>query len=959
VVTDTDAAGNTKSASIDFVLDTKLTAPTVALASDTTDGATGHDIDHLTSNAALVFNTQDPDAIRVITVDGGAPASSYSAAGLGDGAHKVVVTDTDAAGNTKSATIDFVLDTKLTAPTVALADDTTDGATGHNTDHLTSNAALTFGPKDPDAIRVITVDGGAPVSSSSAAGLDDGAHKVVVTDTDAAGNTRSATIDFVLDTKLTAPTVALASDTTDGVTGHDTDHLTSNAALNFGPKDPDAIRVITVDGGAPVSSYSAAGLDDGVHKVVVTDTDAAGNTKSATIDFVLDTKLTVPTLALAEDTSDGGAGHDSDRVTSKAGLTFGAKDADAIRVIKVDGAAVASYDASKLGDGAHVVTVTDTDTAGNSKAATLNFTLDTKAPAAQVIALASDSTDGAAGHASDKISSSAALTFSSLESGASRSFTLDGGQASATYTAPVADGNHQIIVTDVDIAGNSITRSFDFTFDTKADPEGDLKVTVPDQLISFAERTAVAYSVQGLNSDANGIVTFSDGLHSVNGVNGLANLSTLTDGPITVSVLATDFAGNQAQGATASLALDTAGPVFTSSASAAVAENVGANQVVYKAMANDARAFSYSLLANNGDDAAQFSIANDGSVQLLSSPDFEVKNKYSFTVVATDLAGNTSMKAVALNISDVNEAPTAAAISLSTVENAAIVIPVIPDYAFDTDAGDSVQLLSVGQVTLSWAADTIGTTLVNPVTKQVLTLGQVYAKAALSSDGKSITITPSDEFDWASTGQKVNATLSYSVRDNAGMVSNSSITLTIWGSTADKGKNLIGSNGADVMTGTDGENVLQGGNGNDVLNGGGATDALYGGNGDDKVYGNGGIDYLYGDSGNDLLDGGAARDVLFGGKGNDILIGGAGADCFVFEAQPGNDKISDFCMDDGDKLYFVDVLSKAVSTQEFVAKYVTHVGNDLLISLQGGSITLVGVSDTAALANAIAFTMPT
>src|SRR5262249_43803083 len=152
-----------------------------------------------------------------------------------------------------------------------------------------------------------------------------------------------------LDTTLTTPTVALVQDTSDGAAGHDSDHLTSNAALTFGARDADANRVIKVDGVA-VAAYDASTLSDGAHTVSVTDTDAAGNTKSATIDFTVDTTLTTPTIALVEDTTDGVTGHDADHLTSKASLTLGAADADANRVIKVDGVAVAAYDASALAD---------------------------------------------------------------------------------------------------------------------------------------------------------------------------------------------------------------------------------------------------------------------------------------------------------------------------------------------------------------------------------------------------------------------------------------------------------------------------------------------------------------------------------------------------------------------------------------------------------------------------------
>jgi hypothetical protein len=119
-----------------------------------------------------------------------------------------------------------------------------------------------------------------------------------------------------------------------------------------------------------------------------------------------------------------------------------------------------------------------------------------------------------------------------------------------------------------------------------------------------------------------------------------------------------------------------------------------------------------------------------------------------------------------------------------------------------------------------------------------------------------------------------------------------------------------------------------------------------------------GIDYLYGDSGNDALDGGSEGDYLFGGKGNDIVTGGLGADKFVIETQYGNDRIMDFKAAEGDKLFFVDFFSTPPSEKDFLSKYVTDTGNDLLINLPGGSIVLVGVANVTDLYGAIGFNTP-
>src|SRR5205085_8647264 len=93
--------------SVSFTLDTTLTAPTVQLTTDS--GRAG---DNLTNAAGLTFNTADSDAVRVITVDG-KTVNSYDPKALADGKHTVVVTDTDAAGNSKNASATFTLDTTL------------------------------------------------------------------------------------------------------------------------------------------------------------------------------------------------------------------------------------------------------------------------------------------------------------------------------------------------------------------------------------------------------------------------------------------------------------------------------------------------------------------------------------------------------------------------------------------------------------------------------------------------------------------------------------------------------------------------------------------------------------------------------------------------------------------------------------------------------------------------------
>ncbi|HLH98031.1 MAG TPA: NF038122 family metalloprotease [Xanthobacteraceae bacterium] len=111
-----------------------------------------------------------------------------------------------------------------------------------------------------------------------------------------------------IDTKAPAVTARLASDT--GVSS--SDHITDNDAL-AGGGDPNAIVHFTVDGSAVAAIATASstgawtfiptGLADGQHTVVASETDAAGNTGSASLTFTLDTAAPVATSIVASPSS--------------------------------------------------------------------------------------------------------------------------------------------------------------------------------------------------------------------------------------------------------------------------------------------------------------------------------------------------------------------------------------------------------------------------------------------------------------------------------------------------------------------------------------------------------------------------------------------------------------------------------------------------------------------------------
>ncbi len=292
-------------------------------------------------------------------------------------------------------------------------------------------------------------------------------------------------------------------------------------------------------------------FDSGVQ---IVDKNSAIEHLKDTISTFMEVDRTPPTTPTATLTTDSGTV--GDNITNVAGLTFNALEAGATRTFRVDGVDASSY-VPPTTDGEHTVIVTDTDVAGNVSTVTKTFTLDTTNPTTPTATLTTDS-----GLNTDNITNVAGLIFSSLEAGATRTFRVDGVDASS-YVPPTTDGEHTVIVTDTDVAGNVSTVTKTFTLDKT------LNIT-----------------------------------------------STTTGTPIV--------------------------------------ENSGASQVIYTASSDESGSVVYGL--KDGGDKSLLTIdATNGKVTLTANPDFETKSTYNFTVTATDIAGNVSEKDIVLNINDVRE----------------------------------------------------------------------------------------------------------------------------------------------------------------------------------------------------------------------------------------------------------------------------------------------------------------
>ena len=130
----------------------------------------------------MTWSETDWDVTRNIVVNGSDKGSSYDGPTI-DGTYVLVVTDTDLAGNSLSASLTFTLDTTVAAPTVSLTSDT-----GNTKDNISRDARLTI-VGALGVTRTFSFDDGNTVTSSYTVPTVDGEYTVLVTDTDTAGNT--------------------------------------------------------------------------------------------------------------------------------------------------------------------------------------------------------------------------------------------------------------------------------------------------------------------------------------------------------------------------------------------------------------------------------------------------------------------------------------------------------------------------------------------------------------------------------------------------------------------------------------------------------------------------------------------------------------------------------------------------------------------------------------------------
>ena len=374
-------------------------------------GATPGDIVRVYDGAALIGSA-------TVKADG---SWAFTPTGLGQGAHSITHTISDAAGNTSaaSAPLGFIVDTAAVSVTVTKAGETRQGQQIKTrpagfTDDVTPTIVGTA-----TAGAVVTIkEGSKAIASTTADGSGnwnlvlptqtEGAHSYKATAVNAAGTSSETSFSLTIDTTPPAvPVIASVVDDTGSVQGS----LASGAASDdtrptlsgSGATPGDLITVF--DNGSAIGSTTVQSdgrwsfttasptspLGEGEHKLTVTATDPVGNQSQHSAAFVVNVDTTAPVRpdAVAGYVDNAGAVQNAASTATftddtTPGFKIASIAAGLTPSLYVDGNKVAAtYDpaagtltpVSPLAEGAHSIGYTLTDAAGNESPRSNDFRL--------------------------------------------------------------------------------------------------------------------------------------------------------------------------------------------------------------------------------------------------------------------------------------------------------------------------------------------------------------------------------------------------------------------------------------------------------------------------------------------------------------------------------------------------------------------------------------------------------
>ncbi|WP_202190152.1 beta strand repeat-containing protein [Leclercia adecarboxylata] len=739
----TDAAGNASSQAVTLAVNNldevapTITSGTTATAINENSGAgqviyTATVTDNADISGGVTFSLQSgSDAGLTIDPVTGAVTLTGNPDFESKASYSFTVVATDAAGNHSSQAVTLAVNNLdevapvITSGTIATAIDENSGAgqviyTATATDNADISGGVTFSLKaGSDAGLTIDPITGAVTLTGNPDFESKASYSFTVVATDAAGNHSSQAVTLGINNldevapTITSGTTAAAINENSGagqVIYTDTADVSGGVTFSLQPGSDAGLTIDPITGAVTLSGNPDF-ESKASYSFTVVATDAAGNHSSQAVTLGINNLdevapvITSGTIATAID-ENSGAGQIvytatvTDNADISGGVTFSLKaGSDAgLTINPVTGAVTLTGNPDFENKASYSFTVVATDAAGNhsSQAVTLAVNnLDEVAPAitSGTTATAINENSGAGqivytATATDTADISGGVTFS-LKAGSDAGLTIDPVTGAVTLTGNPDFENkasYSFTVVATDAAGNHSSQAV--TLGINNLDEVAPTITSGTTATAINENSGAGQVIYTAtvtdNADISGGVTFSLKAGSDAGltINPVTGAVTLTGNPdferqasYSFTVVATDAAGNHSsQAVTLEINnLDEVAPTITSgTTAAAIDENSGAGQVIYTATATDNADISggvtFSLQA--GSDAGLTIDPVTGAVTLTGNPDFENKASYSFTVVATDAAGNHSSQAVTLGINNLDEvAPTITSGTTATAIN--------------------------------------------------------------------------------------------------------------------------------------------------------------------------------------------------------------------------------------------------------------------------------------------------
>ncbi|MDO6547990.1 Ig-like domain-containing protein [Pseudoalteromonas carrageenovora] len=564
----TDAAGNDTTANSSGNVDTItpiVSVDALGLGNDSTPVISGISTEPEGTVVNIVITDSNGDETPITaTVDANGNWQATSPE-LPEGSYSVQASITDAAGNTGGAvqagTIDSLAPT-LVLDTVGATNDSTPTISGSTNAPAGTviNISVSDGITTETFTATVQADGSWSADVPNA--LSDGELTIEASVSDNAGNTTtlsetatlnttapSISINALVDTNDTTPTINGTSDAADGTT----------ISLTFVDSAGNITTVDTTVTGGVWSVDAPTDLAEGEYTVTAEVDDGLGNIGSATETGQID--LTGPSLVI----TDNGVGNDT---TPTISGTSDAPQGSEVTIIVTDSAGAAQTITATVGasgtwsvpvttalaEGNFTVSASVSDAAGNAATATGAGEVDTIAPTLELTSPGSsnDVTPTLSG-TSDAVEGTV-ITFTVTDDlGAEQTFTTTvdaSGNFSVEVPNALAEGPYSIDATISDAAGNSNDITGSGNIDTTAP-----SVSVDAPILTNDSTPTVTGTSDAPNSTIT--VTFTDAANAVqtidvqtdiNGNWSATPTNDLAEGNYSVSASITDAAGNTGTG---------------------------------------------------------------------------------------------------------------------------------------------------------------------------------------------------------------------------------------------------------------------------------------------------------------------------------------------------------------------------------------------------------------------------